>query len=162
MGVFSAVAGKVHGQQQLARDLEVERAVMGQRCRPQSFGEVHRCLYSSSTSNDRTEEMGTFLWLIDLCTQRQPIEPGSGRRVGYHFNTSYQKLRFGGRRRCGKGAIRLQAVLDAPRRNASCEIDRFEVAQGMNPTCTQNPWAITAVLLCTAVQQLFLFFRVHT
>ena len=34
---------KPHGQQQLARDLEVERAVMGQRCRPQSFGEVQRC-----------------------------------------------------------------------------------------------------------------------
>ena len=56
---------KPHGQQQLARDLEVERAVMGQRCRPQSFGEVQRCLYSS-TSNERTEEMGTFLWLIDF------------------------------------------------------------------------------------------------
>ena len=63
---------------------------------------------------------------------------------------SYQKLHFGGRRRCGKGAKRLQAVLDAPRRNASCEVDRFEVAQGMDPMCTQNPWAIT-VLLCTAV-----------
>ena len=34
---------KPHGQQQLARDPEVERAVMGQRCRPQSFGEVQRC-----------------------------------------------------------------------------------------------------------------------
>ena len=34
---------KPHGQQQLARDLEVERAVMGQRCQPQSFGEVQRC-----------------------------------------------------------------------------------------------------------------------
>ena len=34
---------KPRGQQQLARDLEVERAVMGQRCRPQSFGEVQRC-----------------------------------------------------------------------------------------------------------------------
>ena len=34
---------KPHGQQQLARDLEVERAVMGQRFRPQSFGEVQRC-----------------------------------------------------------------------------------------------------------------------
>ena len=33
----------MHAQQQLARDLEVERAVMGQRCRPQSFGEVQRC-----------------------------------------------------------------------------------------------------------------------
>ena len=65
-------------------------------------------------------------------------------------NTSYQKLHFGGRRRCGKGAKRLQAVLDAPRRNASCEVDRFEVAQGMDPMCTQNPWAIT-VSLCTAV-----------
>ena len=32
-----------HVQQQLPRDLEVERAVMGQRCRPQSFGEVQRC-----------------------------------------------------------------------------------------------------------------------
>ena len=34
---------KPHAQQQLARDLEVERAVMGQRGRPQSFGEVQRC-----------------------------------------------------------------------------------------------------------------------
>ena len=33
---------KPHAQQQLARDLEVERAVMGQRCRSQSFGEVQR------------------------------------------------------------------------------------------------------------------------
>ena len=40
---------KPHGQQQLARDLEVERAVMGQRCRPQSFGEVQRCLSVSYT-----------------------------------------------------------------------------------------------------------------
>ena len=34
---------KPYGQQQFARDLEVECAVMGQRCRPQSFGEVQRC-----------------------------------------------------------------------------------------------------------------------
>ena len=34
---------KPYGQQQLARDLEVEYAVMGQRCQPQSFGEVQRC-----------------------------------------------------------------------------------------------------------------------
>ena len=33
---------KPHTQQQLARDLEVERAAMGQRCRPQSFVEVQR------------------------------------------------------------------------------------------------------------------------
>ena len=33
---------KPHAQQQLARDLEVERAAMGQRCRPQSFGELQR------------------------------------------------------------------------------------------------------------------------
>ena len=32
-----------HGEQQLARDVEVERTVMGRRCRPQSFGEVQRC-----------------------------------------------------------------------------------------------------------------------
>ena len=31
---------KPHVQQQLARDLEVERVPMGQRCRRQSFGEV--------------------------------------------------------------------------------------------------------------------------
>ena len=30
---------KPHAQQQLARGLEVERAAMGQRCRPQSSGE---------------------------------------------------------------------------------------------------------------------------
>ena len=34
---------KPHGQLQLARNLEVERAVIGQRCRPQRFGEVQRC-----------------------------------------------------------------------------------------------------------------------
>ena len=34
---------KRHGQQQLARDLEVEPVVMEQRCRTQSFGEVQRC-----------------------------------------------------------------------------------------------------------------------
>ena len=33
---------KLHAQQQLARDLEVERGAMGQRCRPQSFGLVQR------------------------------------------------------------------------------------------------------------------------
>ena len=33
---------KPHAQQQLARNLEVARAAMGQRCRPQSFGEVQR------------------------------------------------------------------------------------------------------------------------
>ena len=36
------IHAKPHAQQQLARDLEVERAAMGQRCRPQSFGEVQR------------------------------------------------------------------------------------------------------------------------
>ena len=33
---------KPHAPQKLARDLEVERAATGQRCRPQSFGEVQR------------------------------------------------------------------------------------------------------------------------
>ena len=33
---------KPHTQQQLSRDLGVERAAMGQRRRPQSFGEVKR------------------------------------------------------------------------------------------------------------------------
>ena len=34
---------KPHGQQQHAHDVEVRCAVMGQRCGPQSFGEVQRC-----------------------------------------------------------------------------------------------------------------------
>ena len=33
---------KAHAQQRLARDVEVERTAMGQRCRPQGFGEVQR------------------------------------------------------------------------------------------------------------------------
>ena len=33
---------KPHARQQLPHDLEVERAAMGQRCRPQSFGEVQK------------------------------------------------------------------------------------------------------------------------
>ena len=33
---------KPHAQQQLARDLGVDRAAMGPRCRPQGFGEVQR------------------------------------------------------------------------------------------------------------------------
>ena len=33
---------KPHAQLQLARDLQVERSAMGQRCRPQSFGEVQQ------------------------------------------------------------------------------------------------------------------------
>ena len=33
---------KPHALQQVARDVEVERAAMGQRCRPRSFGEVQR------------------------------------------------------------------------------------------------------------------------
>ena len=39
---FTLIDRIMHAQQQLARDLEVERAAMGQRCRPQSFGEVPR------------------------------------------------------------------------------------------------------------------------
>ena len=57
----TTTGAKPHGQQQLARDLEVERAVMEQRCRPQSFGEVQRCLYSSSTSNERTGDGHFFV-----------------------------------------------------------------------------------------------------
>ena len=34
---------KPHAQQQLARDLEAERAAMGQRCRPQSSGHGLLC-----------------------------------------------------------------------------------------------------------------------
>ena len=34
---------KPHAQQQFARDLDVERAAMGQRCRPQSSGPGFLC-----------------------------------------------------------------------------------------------------------------------
>ena len=64
--------------------------------------------------------------------------------------------------RCDKRVKRLPAVVDGPRRNTTCEVCRLEAAQGMDPMCTQNPWAITAVLLYTAGQKLFLLFRVHT
>ena len=37
---------KPHAQQQLARDLEVERAAMGQRCRPQSFARCREAIRS--------------------------------------------------------------------------------------------------------------------
>ena len=39
---FTLTYHTMHAQQQLARDLELERAAMGQHCRPQSFGEVQR------------------------------------------------------------------------------------------------------------------------
>jgi len=41
----------------------------------------------------------------------------------------------------------LGAVRDALRRNASWEVCRFEVAQGMDPMCAQNPWDIAGVRL---------------
>ena len=44
---------KPHGQQQLARDLEVERAV----CRPQSFGEVQRCYPHSCSWASLTDQL---------------------------------------------------------------------------------------------------------
>ena len=41
-GAAVTTHAKPHAQQQLARDLQVERAAMGQRCRLQSFGEVQK------------------------------------------------------------------------------------------------------------------------
>ena len=55
-----ATHAKPHAQQQLARDLEVERAAMGQRCRPQSFGEVQR-------GNPQQRRLVTFLTIFFLC-----------------------------------------------------------------------------------------------
>ena len=49
----------LHAQQQLARDLEVERAAMGQRCRPQRFGEVQR-------GNPQPRRWLDFLWTAAL------------------------------------------------------------------------------------------------
>ena len=49
-----------HAQQQLARYLEVERAAMGQRCRPQSFGEVQR-------GNPQQRRLVTFLKIFFIC-----------------------------------------------------------------------------------------------
>ena len=39
---FTLTCHIMHAQQQLPRYLEVERAAIGQRCRPQSFGDVQR------------------------------------------------------------------------------------------------------------------------
>ena len=50
---------KPHAQQQLACDLEVECAAMGQRCRLQSFGEVQR-------GNPQPRRWLDFLWTADL------------------------------------------------------------------------------------------------
>ena len=41
--VTVTTGAKPHGQQQLARDLEVKRAVVGLRCLPERFREVQRC-----------------------------------------------------------------------------------------------------------------------
>ena len=51
---------KPHAQQQLARDLEVKRAAMEQRCRPQSFGEVQR-------GNPQPRRLVTFLKNFSIC-----------------------------------------------------------------------------------------------
>ena len=51
---------KLHAQQHIGRDLEVERAAMGQRCRPQSFGEVQR-------GNPQQRRLVTFLKFFFLC-----------------------------------------------------------------------------------------------
>ena len=58
---------KPHGQQQLARDLEVERVVMGQRCRPQSFGEVSdaiRCVFLVKCSSAAVEPTYVVVLLL--------------------------------------------------------------------------------------------------
>ena len=51
---------KPHAQQQLARDLEVNRTAMGQRCRLQSFGAVQR-------RNPQKRRQVTFLKNFSLC-----------------------------------------------------------------------------------------------
>ena len=62
-GVPAAAAtthAKPHAQQRLARDVEVERAAMGQRRRPQSFGEVQR-------GNPQPRRLVTFLNNFVIC-----------------------------------------------------------------------------------------------
>ena len=71
---------KPHGQQQLARDLEVERAVMGQRCRPQSFGEVQRCYLLFHILS--TPVVGHPL----------PISLSGNLRNGFGINTTMKKI----------------------------------------------------------------------
>ena len=51
---------KPHAQQQYARDLEVERAAMGQRCRPQSFGEAAQSFGEAARQSAATP-MAEFL-----------------------------------------------------------------------------------------------------
>ena len=73
---------KPHGQQQLARDLEVERAVMGQRCQPQSFGEVQRCYHLFSFHILSTPVVGHPL----------PISLSVNLRNGFGINTTMKKF----------------------------------------------------------------------
>ena len=73
---------KPHGQQQLARDLEVERAVMGQRCRPQSFGECSDAIRCISFHILSTPVVGHPL----------PISLSGNLRNGLGINTTMKKF----------------------------------------------------------------------
>ena len=73
-GVVPAAAvtthAKPHAQQQLPRDLEVERAAMGQRCRPQSFDEVQR-------GNPQQRRLVTFLAIFCSVLERLEFTPAA-------------------------------------------------------------------------------------
>ena len=73
---------KPHGQQQLARDLEVERAVMGQRCRPQSFGEMLSAVFRSAYLVLSTPVVGHPL----------PISLSGNFRNGLGINTTMKNI----------------------------------------------------------------------
>ena len=75
---------KPHGQQQLARDLEVERAVIGQRCRPQSFGEVQRRYPLFFVPRTQYSVVGHPL----------PISLSGNLRNGVGINTTMKKFFF--------------------------------------------------------------------
>ena len=95
--------------------------------------------------------MDFFMWVIDFRAQWHLIEPGGARRVK---GCAEKELKgYEHRAQADEKIMRTEeAVLDAPPRNATGRSIEVEVAQRMDPTCAQNPWAITAVLLlCTAV-----------
>ena len=74
------------GQQQLARDLEVERTVMGQRCRPQSFGEVQRCYPLSIRC------FSFHILTTPVVGHPLPISLSGNLRNGFGINTTMSRI----------------------------------------------------------------------
>ena len=105
--------------------------------------------------------MDFFMWVIDFRAQWHLIEPGGARRVK---GCAEKELKgYEHRAQADEKIMRTEeAVLDAPPRNASWKVVDFEVAQGMDPMCAQNPWATAAfVVYSSAAVPFFSSTRTH-